>query len=227
MLAGILSFYPSTLCKTLWLPPNHFTMKGGDCVKRIIVLTLLVMALFCPRADAVTFTFEDLTGRLNGKDLGEGFRLFSLTSLDVSSYNGNHVFSPRGGNDSFVALATQALDLFAMDIYTPVAKSLTVMVGLLDQYGNVIDTEVIKLTSKMASGLWHFSYNPDQDFYGFAFLDTDWCRNFKFDNLRFDGKDPAAPVPEPGTLLLMGTGLAGLLGFRSRRRKDAEAVTEI
>jgi hypothetical protein len=32
-------------------------------------------------------------------------------------------------------------------------------------------------------------------------------------------RDAAAPVPEPATMLLMGTGLASLIGGRFRRKK--------
>ena len=44
--------------------------------------------------------------------------------------------------------------------------------------------------------------------------------NAGFDNLQINGElAPVAPVPGPATILLFGTGLAGLAGIRIRRKK--------
>ncbi len=39
----------------------------------------------------------------------------------------------------------------------------------------------------------------------------------QINNFSFDGEEPTIGVPEPGSILLMGIGLAGLLGFKQKR----------
>jgi hypothetical protein len=53
----------------------------------------------------------------------------------------------------------------------------------------------------------------------FAFASTDYPEMVGIDSVRITG-DPIAPVPEPSTMLLLGSGLIGILGFRKRLRKS-------
>lgn len=46
---------------------------------------------------------------------------------------------------------------------------------------------------------------------------SDW--NIGIDNINFDQSSSTAPVPEPATMLLFGTGLLGIVGKRLKRKK--------
>jgi hypothetical protein len=64
-------------------------------------------------------------------------------------------------------------------------------------------------------------YNPGQPLWGFALWDTQSQRysDDKFGSWGTVAFTETAPVPEPATMLLFGTGLAGLAGGVMRRKK--------
>lgn len=53
------------------------------------------------------------------------------------------------------------------------------------------------------------------------FLNSDTGDGFAFDNLTVGSLEQLNPVPEPGTLLLLGSSMVGLAGYSWRRRKTA------
>ena len=58
-------------------------------------------------------------------------------------------------------------------------------------------------------------YRSESDIYGFRV-----SNNFiVLDDLMYSQATGPAPVPEPCTMLLMGTGLAGLISIRRRNKK--------
>ena len=87
-------------------------------------------------------------------------------------------------------------------------------ISALDQNNNILETYNLSIAVGNGVNLgefWGISRNSS-DIYGFR-LSNEYI---VLDNLTFSG---SAPVPEPATMLLFGTGLAGLAGLRRRQGK--------
>jgi hypothetical protein len=103
-------------------------------------------------------------------------------------------------------LPSQMLPTFTMSI--PFAMQ-GILIGIVDCTATFPCGQVATNTSVYGAGTANYSFYSQNGSY---FLGS---ANYTFDN--------NSPTPEPATLILMGTGLAGIIGFaRKRRNKQPE-----
>ena len=77
-------------------------------------------------------------------------------------------------------------------------------------------------TGKFLDGTSHFLFQNlaslDYGVVNLANIDEIWCIKRNDDVFSHVGEIGTAPVPEPGTMLLLGAGLLGLAGFRRKMK---------
>jgi len=188
-----------------------------------------------------TYVWGDLGATGSGVTLKDGGTL----SLDGDSF-GNPVYDTNGNflhvdswilntvSDSIGYIIIDALSGNAVfDVWNPETVNGTKIYGTpgsdwgiefgynLDNYGVLSDVANITVTYSNLVGVGHDPVDPVDpvgDLYGQlkiefgagGFLPTNYL-SFQADT------DSVAPVPEPGTMLLLGLGLAGLIGYNRKR----------
>ena len=94
-----------------------------------------------------------------------------------------------------------------------------IIIAVLDKKGNIFQELVFEMYIPGSINGGYFRgfdiSNESEYIYGFKLTGSMVC----LDNLTYSYAPPAAPVPEPATMLLFGTGMVGLIGTRLRKRR--------
>ncbi len=214
-----------------------------------ILLSLGIVLMLVPLASATTFYSSGYTGMaaeraswlgdlgISTPDTTVNFESGFLQDEDILNdtlAGGLTISSPNGygyvtndpsdlGSSSPLdtyALAVDERDVYTFNFNTPISYFAFYM---LDHGATTLtinfasgDTEDAIITAGGATGFdgIFFAFSADQDISSLYIPITGGDGEVGIDNIEF-----GAPVPEPATIFLFGTGLVGLIGSRFRKKR--------
>ena len=195
------------------------TIKGG-----ILALTLGVAGLFAAPAQAITIDFSSGVSTFSSGDVVKYVEDdLTVVSQYASSSKHIHLTTTSGSTGKTLrnhanCCSTPYLLTFAMPVNL-------ISVDFKGSSSNTFTSNIgtpafLPGTGSFQTFLLVNATNPS-DWLGISSIV--WQQNsgsLYLDNLVYDKVgQPTAPVPEPSTMLLLGSGLAGIVGWRYRKQQ--------
>ena len=196
-------------------------------VKKFLVLAILVVCLYASAASAETIHFKDITDPLGQQSHTYAFSDSSAGIVFLSEGSSGWYISEQGLSIDLVSHASGYVQFFS------------------DISNTVHGLKAIKSITFIADGMFYDVMGSDDSQLYPEFLIPEGTGVFTVDFSQYDydtlnlfgvinlasrpstltlismeyGSANPAPTPEPGTIVLMGAGLLGMLGMRRRFKK--------
>lgn len=188
-------------------------------MKRIIVLTFMLVSflLFMNTAHAVLLDFEDIPDLTSVNDFyaSSGIHFQDAISLTAGFSLNEFDFPPSSG---FVAIGDDwapiqiTFDNPTENIFANFTYASQLTFSAFDTTSSLIGTYVhpgfdnLGTTELISLGFTGVSS---------LLIAGEWDGSYIMDDLNFESS--SAPIPEPGTLMLLGSGLIGVMGFYRKK----------
>lgn len=198
-------------------------------MKKSTALLTVVFLLACGIVNAapVTLTFDDsdqgfdFTSPLGG-EVPDGYGGLNWENLYYSGTAEGNPFLPPGvaynglGYPALVTSTSGDFDLLSVDLGVAGSDELSVLVvGFNLQEMRLGGFQNVAVAQADGLQAFDFNFNDIDTLFFYAYTDSGFGSGYPFlmDNFTYD-MDGSPAVPIPATLLLLGSGLLGLIGFR-------------